>query len=706
MNNLIKNISLGLLLLVSFYGCAVYDPVAAYTKQRYTNAVSYFNTYYNAQRLFSDAEDEVLKARRDFYERNVSGKLPAIPSSARLKFQTSIEKNSKVLTFYPDSKWVDDALLMIGKAYYYMDDDVRAERKFQELASQFPQSDLVLESQLWLGKSLMRQKKYEQGKKLLADVYTKGLESEEWIAGLAAYETGQYSYDQKDYPQAERYFTLAVERIDDGELQTRIFFQIGKCLTEMGQFDKAQQAYTNAMDNSPLYSMKFQSELQIHKLHASQRQFQESKDGLNEMLGDTKNSDFYGTIHFELAGVMMQNGEVSDAIEKYRFIDTAFARTDEAARSYYILAEYYQMKELRYDSASVLYGKARNEYAASEITKTASERADIFTKYEQLRKDLARYDSLLISTLSLKLRNDSLAAAPQSDSLKLKDTSVVREEVKVKKMTKAGKTPKDTVIISSIDSSKIKDRLNKEEAHQKMVDSLQRSIVRTKFELGGLFFLEIQQPDSAQRWFTEVIESAPTSEFAPRALYTIAEIYREKDRPAAELESIYRRIIDEYPASAYANEARKNLSLPVITAQKDSAISAFEQAEVLNEMSKFDAAVSSFKRIQEQFPASPLAPKALFTAGWIYENSLNKGDSAASVYRRVIARYPLSTYASTARPKVQEFEAELKRLEDEKKQAEEEKKQKEQREKESKTVKEKRPVSVPADSLAAPENKL
>ena len=700
-------ISFTALLILTINGCAVYDPVADYTKQRYTNAVSYFNTFYNAQRLFSDAEDEVLKARRDFFERNGSGKLPAIPASARAKFQTSIEKNSKVLSFYSDSKWVDDALLMIGKAYYYMEDDVRAERKFQELSVQFPQSDLILESQLWLGKSLMRQKRYDLALKQLSDVVTNGTDSDDETAGLASFEIAQYYFEQKDFPQAEKHYSSAAELVGDSELQTRIYFQLGKCFTEMEQFQKAQESYTAAMDNSPLYSLKFQAEIQIHKIHSSQKKYQEAIDGFNEMLGDTKNSDYFGTIHFELAGVLMQKGDISVAIEKYRYIDTAFARSDEAARSYFTLAEYYQLQEQNYDSARVLYGKARNEFASSEITKTATERSDIFNKYEQLRKDLTRYDSLLTNLFVLKSLNDSLAALPQNDSLKSKDTVAVKEEVKIKKMTKAGKASKDTVIAAApIDSTKIKERLNKEETHLKMVDSLQRSIVRSKFELGGIFFLEIQQPDSAQRWFNEVVETAPKSEFAPRSLYTIAEIYRGLNKPSAELEPLYRRIVDDYPSSPYANEARRNLSIPVIIAVRDSALSAFERAEVLNETGQVEQAVSAFKRIQELYPASPFAAKGLYSAGWIYENTLMKIDSAVAVYRRVIARYPLSPFASAAKPKVLEFENEVKRIEEEKKQAEEEKKKKEQQEKEAKSMKEMKPDPVPIDSLSSPENKL
>lgn len=719
MNTHRLHISVLFLLLVTSAGCAVYDPVADYTKQRYTNAVSYFNTFYNAQRLFSDAEAEVLKARREHFERNAGGKLPAIPNTARIKFQTSIEKNSKVLSFYPESKWVDDALLMIGMAYYYMDDDVRAERKFQELAVQFPQSDLVLESQLWLGRTVMRQKKYEQGEKLLNDVFTRAADTDDEIAGQSSFELAQYYFEQKEFARAEKLYTTAAGLVDDGELETRIYFQIGRCYTELNQIGKAQQAYSTAQDISPLYTYKFQAQLNIHKLHAAEKRYQEAIEGLQDMLNDAKNSEYLGTIHYELATVMMMSGRTEEALVKFRFIDTAYVRTDEAARSYFTLAKYYEEKELNYDSARVLFGKARTEYSPSEITKAAAERAEIFNKYDQLKKDLHRYDSLLTDLIAARSSADSAILHPRLDTLLNRDTTAVKEEPKIKKMTKPGKASKDSAAaFVAVDSAKIKEKLSRDEAFTKMADSLQRTIARTKFELGGLFFLEIQQPDSAQRWFNEVIATAPKSDFAPRALYTIAEIYRGMlNRPSADLEPLYQRIITEYPESPYANEARKNLSLPVITVEKDSVVTLFEKAEALNESGRYEQAVLSFKRIAEQFPAHLLASKSLLTAGWIYEHSLLNSDSSAALYRRLMARYPLSQYSASVRNKVQEYDNELKRIEQEKQKELEEKKLKEQQEKEAKAKSDKsdkgdkkekkeETIPVPSDSVGTPKKKL
>lgn len=709
-----------ILLAAVLTGCAVYTPVADFTKQRYTNAISYFNTFYNAQRLFNDAEDEVVKARRDFLERALPNKQFVIPASARQKFQTSIEKNSKVLSFYADSKWVDDAVMMIGKSYYYMDDDVRSERKFLELASQFPNSSLIPESQLWLGKCFLRQKKTEQGIKQLEEVFAKTQESDGELAGQAAYELAQYYFGQKEYVLAEKNYALASELVSDGEILTQIYFQLGKCYTELQKHDRAMEAYAAAADASPVYTWIFQSQLQQIKTKAFQQQFAEALDELTEMLGDSKNTEFFSIIHFEMANILSMQGKFAEAEEKYRYVDTAFAKTDEAARSYFILGKYYESQVQNYDSARVFYNKAKIEFPSSEITPEATLKSDMFNKYSGLTHDLFKFDSLYTLEVNRPEAVDTLPPV-SADSSSMKDSVAVKETPKVvKKMSKGGKTEtkKDSAALAA-DSLRIKEQQLKEKNRAMLLDSMQRSIVRTKFELGGLFYLEIQNPDSAIRWFDDVITNYPKSPFAPRALYTKAEIYRtELKKSREELDRIYQSIIDQYGDSPYANEARKAVGLPIVEAEKDTALEQFESAEVMAENKDYNGAIAAYKKIAMQYPASAVAAKALFSAGWHYEHSLVNNDSAYAVYNRVISLYPLSVYTAAARPKVAAYDAEMKRIEDEKKQAAEELKRKEDEkkkaaedlkekerlEKEKKTEPKSPAEPAPADTLLTPKN--
>ena len=708
MNKKYIHITLLFLIPIIISGCVIYNPIAEFTKQRYTNAITYFNTFYNAQRLFDDGEREVEKTKREYLERGSSERVFTIPSSARTKFQASIEKNSKVLSFYPDSKWVDDALLMIGKAYYYMSDDVRAERKFLELEAQFPNSELIPESQVWLGKSLLRQKKTEKGIKTFEVILSKGSTMSGEILGEAAFELGQHYFALNNFANTIKYDSIAVDLVDDDELRTQIYFQIGKSHAELGEYELAEKAYIKAEENSPLYSLIFQSQLQQIKMHAFQKNYEKAFEELTEMLDDSKNTEFFPAIHFEIANILELQGKKKESIEKYRYVDTAFARTDEAARSYFAIAQYYEKDQINYDSARVLYNKARSEFVASEINKEATQKAEIFNKYSALIFELSKLDSLHTNALFVKAQLDSgFTSFPDTLSIKKDTVSIVNSDPKIKRTAKSDKQDKKKDTIQIIDSTKIKEFLNRVLLQPKLIDSLQRSIVRAKFELGGLFFLEIQNPDSALFWFDDVVKNSPASEFAPRALYTIAEIYRGiKLQPKNTLDSIYTMIVSRYQNSPYANEARKNLGIPIIVAEKDTAIELFEKAETLADEKRYEQAISLYKNIADLSSTSSLSAKALFSAGWHYENSLSKNDSAIAVYRRLMTKFPTSQFAGSVRLKVAEVDNELKRIEDEKVRKIEEAKLKEQKEKEQKLLEEKKSLPSPSssDSLSSPRN--
>ncbi len=692
MQKKIINITLFCLTGILLSGCFIYDPVADYTKQRYTNAISYFNTFYNAQRAFTEAEDEVLTAQKEQQQKPGNKKPIAISQTARTKFTASIEKNSKILTFYPTSKWVDDALLMIGKAYSYMEDDVKAERKFLELFAKYPESDLIPEGQLWYGKSLIRQKKTEQGIKQLEDLMERTKNSNEEIAGRAAFELSEYYFGAKNFESALGDYQEALKYVSGSELTARIYFTIGLCYEELKNFPEAAQAFAKAEDITPSYSLLFQSQLRKAKAIAKQGRYDEAVDHFTSMLSDSKNLEYFSTIHFEIANTMYAKGDVNGAIRKYQFVDTSFARTDESAKSFYQVGQIYEAIMMNYDSARINYNRARAEYPSSEITQLANTKAIMFNKYLQLSNDLMKYDSLYSKGIADLSKADSAVAA-QRDSLAVKGKiDSIQPETKSPsgiKSQRKKESERDSVI--AVDSTNIKIALAKVISQKALIDSVYRSIIKTKFELAGLFFIELQQPDSALAWYNNVVTLYPSSEFAPRALFTIADLYRTyKNASKENLDSMYAAIIKTYPESPYAQEARKNLGLPIVKKESDSAVVMFESAEILADQKKIADAIILYKAIGDKFTQSFITPKALYTAGWYYENDLGQNDSALAVYRRVISKFPLSPYASSARIKVNEFDNEVKRLELEKqKKSEEEKKKLEEEQKKLEETKQK-----------------
>jgi len=128
-------------------------PIGNYFSTRYENVMGYFNTYYNTKRTFDDAVVELEKSVQISRDTNYFAHYQPTPT-LKNKFRTVIEKASKIIQYYPRSKWVDDAIMMIAKTYYYQNDYDLAQKKFNELIENFPSSSYIWEAKLLNARTL------------------------------------------------------------------------------------------------------------------------------------------------------------------------------------------------------------------------------------------------------------------------------------------------------------------------------------------------------------------------------------------------------------------------------------------------------------------------------------------------------------------------------------------------------------------------
>ena len=317
--------------------------------QRYVNTVAYFNTYYNAQTAFDDGEKEILDAQTQALGKPIS-QAPEIPLSqaAKDKFNLAIEKASKLLTFYPTSKWVDNSLLMIGKSYFYLGDDLKAQRKFLEMFAKFPDSDLRFEAELWYGRSLLRQKRYDEGVQSLERLYQDAVDKKEKrIAGLASLSIGRYYYRSQDYERAITNYQRSLEISNDGALNAETELQIGYCYIAMADTQKASQAFTGVEDFAPEYATSFAAKFENIKILISAHQYDEALKRLQSFLSNAKNLENFSRIQLEIGRVYLAQNKIADAIAKFSFVDTSYAKTDDAAKAYYSLGKIYETMQMR-----------------------------------------------------------------------------------------------------------------------------------------------------------------------------------------------------------------------------------------------------------------------------------------------------------------------------------------------------------------------
>ncbi|MEX2362799.1 MAG: hypothetical protein WD597_04210, partial [Balneolaceae bacterium] len=102
-------------------------------QSNWRNFNAYYNTFYNAKESYNAGLKKNLGQPRD-YNPLQPIRIHEKPVNAGVQeFDKAIEKGADVLRKYEDSKWVDDALELIGKSYYFKQEYFSADQKFKEL---------------------------------------------------------------------------------------------------------------------------------------------------------------------------------------------------------------------------------------------------------------------------------------------------------------------------------------------------------------------------------------------------------------------------------------------------------------------------------------------------------------------------------------------------------------------------------------------
>lgn len=119
----------------------------------FASGCAYFNTLYNAKQKYREGLD--LKAKADPEREEIT-------QQEKRLYKESFEKAARVVKYYSDSKWVDDALLLMAKASHEKGDYSTALRKYDEILTFYPRSNLVPETLVMQGRTLIETKEYDR----------------------------------------------------------------------------------------------------------------------------------------------------------------------------------------------------------------------------------------------------------------------------------------------------------------------------------------------------------------------------------------------------------------------------------------------------------------------------------------------------------------------------------------------------------------
>ncbi|MCH8123185.1 MAG: tetratricopeptide repeat protein [Bacteroidetes bacterium] len=382
--------------------------------RRVDNFKAYYNTFYNARKAY-DKGYQAIEHKDEPVDRDRYLPLFARPSgnTANREFENAVVKSADILREHENSKWVDDALLLIGKSYFYQENFVGALQKFREVIDRH--SDLEEEARFWFARTLIISRSYDEALAFLQESLAQEDVREKWIASYRL-ALGELYVQRSDWESAADALSTGLDEAKEKELAARAQFLLGQVYETMDEPEEAVKAYQRVRRFNPLYELDFAARLSAIRVKGIYGDAENALNELRKMERDDKNFEYRDELRYLKGRIFQAQLQADAAYNSYFDLLYEENRTtpidgDLRGRTHYAMAELhrdldrdYVLAAAHFDTAAVSLAKPSSRpltgsFGEAQFTRVAiTDAAEIkanFNRYASVYKGIADMDSLL-----------------------------------------------------------------------------------------------------------------------------------------------------------------------------------------------------------------------------------------------------------------------------------------------------------------------
>jgi tetratricopeptide (TPR) repeat protein len=536
-----------------------------------TGGCIYFNLMYNAETAFDTARNAHRKLVKDNPDSTI---VP--PADVDNGYKKAIDKCNKVFEIYPKKKkWHDQALYLMGKAYYFDCDYDHTIHTFRQLQERFPASPFIGESYLYTGRAYLKKEDLDKAEEIFNAVIEKypALNKNEEVTLLLA----EIAIHREGKSQAIELLQKTYKSVKTPERKVEVALKIAQLYYDMKLYDKAIEVLEAAPRPKDLREQLFRIDFLRVSCYVEKGNLSR---GLDLIIGMLELKPYVSHVPYMLlckGGILDKLNRIDEAMAVFREIKDIYPSSDFVGNAWFELGRVNQ-----YRKGDLAKAKECYDMAAGALK-------------DPLLKDLAVQRSKAMDTI-IKMRS--------------------------------GKAVKDTVKADTV--------------------------TPPDYKIGELFWLELDQPDSAFAWYCASARDTLHKAQIPKALYSAVWIARFALRDSVKADSLYNVLLKKFPANAFSRKAQEAKGGPVtIMTRQDSALDAFHGAERLYwEDNNPDSAAEAYVQVYDAFSETDCGPKSLYAAAWIYDFVLDKNRSAKKLYELLCDSFPKSPYSLEAKPRL------------------------------------------------------
>lgn len=337
---------------------------------------AYFNTLYNAKQKYREALD---------IKRKADPEREKITTQEETLYGDAFEKAASVVKYHPDSRWVDDALLLMAKASHEKGDYSTALRKYDEIFTFFPDSDVVPEARVMQGRSLIETRDYDKAKVAL-DLAAKR-DKEEYRADVVYFQG--VVEDRRGRPEeAVAAYGKVVQDYHDSRWLAHAGLRAGDIAREQGDLETAVAMYDQVRKHGHSPLEQYRGGMKKGEALLQLEEYDRARITFRDVADRTANEDDRGRAYLMEAKAVDASGDFPAAREKYLQLIDRYPRRDAAAEAQFAIGEHFD-QEGDLETALTEYTEVKEQGTGFPAWQRASIRQAEIQRVLDLRAELA-----------------------------------------------------------------------------------------------------------------------------------------------------------------------------------------------------------------------------------------------------------------------------------------------------------------------------
>ena len=538
---------------------------------------AYFNTFYNAEKYFKEANKMRLEK---------SGQ--SIPLRAIDNYGKTIQKCKIVLSDSPESRYVNDAILLMAKAQFYRSEYDEAISNLKIIYNKGT-IEQIAEAKYWSAVCKWKKGKTQTAinelKEIIKTSSDKNIKAQCHLSLADIFN----EIDRNDdfLFHLEEGAKIIIDRAEKGI----VYNKLADIAFNNENYAIAEAAYKEVIKNSLAKEKIENAHIQLLKISRILGDHRSAERKIKSLLIDEKFKNIKGDLEIELVQLYIAQDDIDNAIVRLESIIKEYERTKTSSEAYFILGQLHLSSIWKPDVAKEKFLLVKKEYNRSEYGPISENKIKAIDGYNKSLEGLLIYESMKADTAS-----------------------------------------KDTVVSDTIINKISKPSASYEELLYHIADIEAFNFGR--LDTGIVFFKKILENDSASKYY-------------PKALFALSLLYDDIDDSVSS--NKYQMILkSKFPTSDYTSYLNKD---NVINKEKRPIELLFSKAEGLWHSNPV-LSMNAFKEIMKIDSISELSASAAYFLGYQYDYTFAQIDSAYKYYNWLNIRHPISEQNNLAKSRI------------------------------------------------------